>query len=131
MAEIKILIVTGDRKLLSLFERHLSTYNLTLLESSFKAVYTVCGEKFDIYIIDCHIPGLNGIEILKTIKGEREGENYIGILCIEEGTAGHLKDEITSGLITYFIEKPVDVPELKSIVKKAAARLKKREENHA
>lgn len=127
LSDIKILIVDNDEPVLNLLKRLLSGYDVTILASSYEAAKLTLHTSFDIYIIDYQLPGLNGVELFEQIADENK-EVYIGILSTIRGMISHLKEHKENGIITYFLEKPVNTDTLKDLVNKAAEIIQKSRE---
>ena len=94
-------------------------YDVTTVTSSLKAVEIMKYEKFDIFIVDYQMPGMNGIELLKKIRELYEVDSYIPIFCTAYGTMDLFRKEQYDMLFHYFIEKPIELDLVKKVLRKA------------
>lgn len=77
-----------------------------------QALNLVEREKIDLILLDVKMPGMNGIEVYKNLKGR----NYQGIVVMmtANGEDGLIKEAKALG-IKKFLIKPFDIEELKQL----------------
>ncbi len=124
----EILIVDDDPGVIESVRETLKDEGLTIHESADgkDAVTIIASAAVDVVLLDVYLGGINGIDILKTIKGSYPSVNVImisGTSDIETAIAA-----IRIGAYD-FIEKPLGRSKLKITVKNALADRKFREEN--
>ncbi|MBN2535166.1 MAG: response regulator [Spirochaetales bacterium] len=129
MDKIKILAVDDEESVINIIKNVCRNHDLTTETSSLKAVTLLKNRKFDIFIVDYQMPGMNGIELLKKIQETYNDGQFVCIFCTAYGTIHLFKEELVSGLFTYFVEKPFTVEALKEVVNKAIIELGKRINN--
>lgn len=78
---------------------------------------TVLETRPDIIMTDIRMPGMNGLEMIRQIQRQLPHTVYIVFSGFNEFT--YVKEAIGLGVIDY-LEKPVTVPDLKKVLKKAA-----------
>jgi len=69
---MKILIIDDNEKLNSIMKQflELKNYNVTSISNPKKAIKLIDKKKFDLYIIDIHLPHINGLDIVKYIRSK-------------------------------------------------------------
>ncbi len=75
-------------------------------ERAFDAVYET---KFDLYLLDVNVPGMNGFELLRTLRAE--GNKTPAIFLTSMVNVNDLQEGYKSGCCDY-IRKPFDLTEL-------------------
>ena len=73
--------------------------------SSEQALAICHSEKIDIVVTDIHMPGINGIELIKTLK--RQHPDIQMIILTGFGSFDYAKEAMSLGL-RFFLEKPVE-----------------------
>ncbi len=84
----------------------LEGYDVTLAASGEEAVAIAQRERFDVALLDIRMPGMNGVEALKMIKGLDPTIRVIMITGFEVGT---LLDEAMEAGAEAVFRKPLDV----------------------
>lgn len=95
-------------------------YDVSLAENGKTAIEKVKKEGFDIVILDVRMPDINGLDVLGEIKNI--DPSLIVIIITAHGTKQIAYDAITKGAYDYF-SKPVDIDELRIVVKRAVDKL--------
>jgi DNA-binding NtrC family response regulator len=100
----KILIVDDDLELLSTMSRYLELKGLEVFGKTTgeEAQELMSKEKFDLIILDIVLPGINGIEILKSIKKKNPEQKVIvmtAMLSIENTIAA-----LREGAVEYLLK---------------------------
>lgn len=119
MNKIRILIVADEEDILNSIRNICQEYDVTVETSSQKAAEIIKYEKFDIFIIDYQMSGMNGIELLQKIRELYEEDSYIPVFCTASGTLDLFRQEQYEMLFHYFIEKPIDLGLAKGVLRKA------------
>jgi class 3 adenylate cyclase len=113
----RVLIVDDEPMNVELLEAYLSTqYEIAKAYDGEKALEKVNNEPPDLILLDIMMPGLNGYEVCKRLKGD-DKINFIPIVMV---TALKEQDEKIKGLeagADDFLTKPVDSSELLARVK--------------
>src|ERR1700759_4391571 len=72
------------------------------------AALASCRQKMpQLILLDWNMPNMNGIEFLKTLRREREGQRPIVVFCTTENDLAHITEALTAGANEY-IMKPFD-----------------------
>lgn len=74
--------------------------------------------KYDLLIIDLHMPELNGAETVKLIRGQRERYNAIPIIGLSADSSRVSVQQSLAAGMNEFIVKPVNQAELKNVLKR-------------
>lgn len=102
-------------------------YNVTLLErmlarAGYKYVYSTM-DPFqvphmlleinpDIVLLDMHMPGMDGLQILKIIREQTGAENYLPVLMLSADVTSEMKQQGLQAGVNDFVTKPFDRSEV-------------------
>ena len=95
-------------------------YNVTLAENGLTAIDKIKGGRYDIVLLDLRMPDINGMKVLEEI--EKIDPSIIVIIITAHGTKQIAYDAIRKGAYDYF-SKPVDIDELRIVIKRAVDKL--------
>jgi DNA-binding NtrC family response regulator len=114
----KLLIVDDEQSVRYSFKKLLSPFNYTLVEASnaIEALDLFQKEKPNLVILDIEMPGKDGIQVLKEIKGL--SANVPVIIITAYGSGDRVIKAMKYGAYEY-IEKPFDIPRLISVIEEA------------
>jgi DNA-binding response OmpR family regulator len=117
-----ILVADDDIDILSLVTRHLRTMSVKLLEASDgeEALRIAKREKPNLVVLDVMMPGMSGWEVCRAIRDD-ESLSKTGVIMLTG--IGERLNEMTSPLYgaDEFIDKPFDLGELDTKVRKVLA----------
>lgn len=118
MSQTKVLLVDDEVEFASaLAERlQLRNYDVKTANNALEALGLVYKDRPDVIILDLKIPGMDGIEALKTIKKFDPGIEVI--MLTGHGDVQSVEEGMAIGAFEY-IMKPVDIGELTSKIDKA------------
>ena len=103
------------------------SYHIFLFVSPLKALKVIDSKEFSVVVADQLMPGMTGIEFLKKVK--QRSPDTVGIIMsgfVEPKTASNA---VNRGVVKRFIQKPLDINEIKHAVAIALARYKINVEN--
>lgn len=124
--DIRILLVDDEEELIEYLSKRLLREGFTVkaVTSGESAVRAVEDEDFDVALVDLRMPGMDGIEAQKQIKGRRPHLQTVVLTG-----HGSLDAALHSGQqdAFRFLEKPVDHDELVGAILEAAARKKEQQ----
>ena len=126
---IKVLLVDDEVKLLESVSQRLSLrdFEVTTASDGKKAIKAAKGDKFDVAIVDLRMPGMDGTEVLKTLKKRHKWLEVI--ILTGYGSIDSAAECTRLGAFGY-LEKPCDFDNLIDVLKEAyTARLKKKFEH--
>jgi len=86
-----------------------SHYNVSWACESDEVFELTYGSKFDLYLFDVNVPGMNGFEILKSLRDS--GDDTPTIFMTSRNQIDDLKEGFSAGACDY-IKKPFDIDEL-------------------
>ena len=104
----KVLLVDDEEEFIDLMSQRLETRGLKVVtvSSGEEAIATVADQSFDVAVVDLAMPGIDGIETLKQIKGARPDVEVI--MLTGQATVKSGIEAMKYGA-TDFLEKPVDL----------------------
>lgn len=118
MSRAKVLLVDDEIEFASaLAERlQLRNYDVKTASNALEALAVIHNHLPDVILLDLKIPGMNGIETLKTIK--KIDPTIEVIILSGHGDIKSVEEGMKNGAFEY-IMKPVDITELTSKIDKA------------
>lgn len=118
MSQTKVLLVDDEVEFASALAERLQmrNYDVKTANNALEAFGLINTYPPDVVILDLRIPGMDGIEILKTIK--KLDPSIEVIMLTGHGDVQSVEEGMKSGAFEY-IMKPVDIWELTSKVDKA------------
>ncbi|MCF8884595.1 MAG: response regulator [Nitrososphaerota archaeon] len=124
----KILIVDDDETICSILKELLERYKfqVKLAYNAWSALEILQEENFDVVVVDLLLTGMNGIDLLSTIK--RTSPNTVVIIITAYGSIPSAVEAIKKGASDY-ICKPFRVEDLVIAIKRALAEAKSKSLN--
>ena len=127
MKDVKILCVDDEKNVLENYKIIFKEYDITTESDPFQALQLIKKNQYDLFLIDYHMRGLNGIQLLteiqKIYKTTYKKARYSTFLCTACGTTYLFKNERKSGIFHHFGIKPFKYPVLKEDVMRAIIKL--------
>ena len=128
--QIKILLVDDEVKFLESISKRLELKHFDVTSASNGKDAIAAAEKglFDVAVVDFQMPGMDGTQVLKTLK---ENHKYLEIIMLTgHATIDSAVESTRLGAFRY-LEKPYDFEKLVELIQKAyEARLKKKFEHN-
>jgi DNA-binding NtrC family response regulator len=128
-APIRLLVVDDDEDLRENLERRFQRQGLqvTAAASGEEALVIAANARWDVALLDLHLPGITGVELLEKLKAEQPALEVL--LLTAHGSVETAIQAMKKGAYDY-LTKPFHVSELEIHVEKAAekARLTRREQ---
>ena len=124
MSQTKVLLVDDEVEfVLALAERlQLRNYYVNTANNALEALGIIYKYPPDVIVLDLKIPGMDGLETLKTIK---KFDPAIEVIMLTgHGDVRSVEEGMKSGAFEY-IMKPIDIGELTSKIDKAHGKRKK------
>jgi DNA-binding NtrC family response regulator len=115
---IKLLIVDDEIHFLNAISERLRLkgFDVTSAENGEAAMDSAMKESFDVAVVDLHMPGMNGQELLKALK---ERHRFMQVLILTgQGTMTTAMECMRMGAATY-IEKPYNFEQLVEAIREA------------
>ncbi len=107
--DMKILVV-DDSSLMRGFAKsslkQLKLNSVTEAKDGVEALAELKKEKYDLILSDLFMPNMDGLELLKAVRNDRDLKNIPFIIMTIEGKKGSLIEALEAGLNDYLI-KPV------------------------
>ncbi len=128
--KIKLLLVDDEVKFLESISKRLELKNFEVITASNGKEAIASAEKgiFDVAVVDFQMPGIDGAQVLKTLK---ENHKYLEIIMLTGHATIDSAVECTKLGAFKYLEKPYDFEKLVEVIKEAyEARLKKKFEHN-
>jgi PAS domain S-box-containing protein len=104
-----------NRKLASKMLERLGCRNITLAVDGQSAIDLACASRFDVIFMDIEMPGVDGLEACRAIRGELGDAMPYIVALTANAIAGDRERYLESGFDGY-ISKPIAVAELKKVL---------------
>ena len=116
----KILLVEDDSAIVVTLRRILADegYEVSVESNGTVALATAQATDFDVVVTDLKIPGMDGLELVRTLHGLRPRLPIVMITA--HGTTETVIEAMQSGAYDYLV-KPFEMPELLSLLSRAVA----------
>ena len=112
----EIVVVDDDRGILESFDVMLGEdYTLVKLDNGFEAIEYVKSHKPGLIFLDIKMPGINGIEVLKTLRREKIDT---AVVIVTATTHAHYECEAEDLGITDYLRKPFEVGDVETIARR-------------
>lgn len=112
--EMKILITDDNKLFTEILSDYISLYNNIGIEvvgiagDGFEALELIRKKQPDIVLLDIHMPLLDGIGVLKQIKGMQMKKEPLFIIMTASGQDSLVREAVYLGAV-YYLEKPFDM----------------------
>lgn len=123
-----VLLVDDDKFLLGMYQKKFDKYGIKaeMCDTSEAALTKLReGGKYDIIVLDIIMPGVDGIELLRTIRSEKLSEGAILVMLTNESSSTRIEDA-KSLQVDGYIVKATTIPSevVEQIIKIADERKK-------
>jgi DNA-binding response OmpR family regulator len=120
---VKLLVVEDDRVVGQYIRRGLeeSQYHADLVDDGLEALRLISGGSYDLVILDLRLPGMGGLEVLRTIR-DRGNTTPILVLTAQDAV-GHKVEALRAGADDY-VTKPFAFEEVLARVEALSRRPK-------
>jgi DNA-binding NtrC family response regulator len=128
--KIKLLLVDDEVKFLEAIAKRLELKNFDVTTASNGKEAVTSAEKglFDVAVVDFQMPGMDGTQVLKTLK---ENHKYLEIIMLTGHATIDSAVECTKMGAFKYLEKPYDFEKLVEVIMEAyEARLKRKFEHN-
>jgi DNA-binding NtrC family response regulator len=116
---VRILLVDDDPTALfamaEIVRRRLPAVTIDLAPSAAVAFVLLASANYDVIVSDIRLPGMNGIDLLKAVKGIRPESMVVLVTACEAG----LRDDAMQHGATAFLEKPIVIEQFVSVLMKS------------
>lgn len=106
------LLVDDDKFLLGMYQKKFDKFGLKaeMCAGSQEALTKLRGgSKYDILVLDIIMPGMDGIELLKTIRSEKLADGSIVVMLTNESASSRIEDAKALGVAGYIV-KATSIP---------------------
>jgi DNA-binding NtrC family response regulator len=97
-------------------------YHIFLFDDSLKALKAIDSKEFAAVVVDQSMPEIDGLEFLRKVK--RRSPDTVGMIMSGFVKPEAVSNAINHGVATQFIEKPLNINEIKQAVALALTRYK-------
>lgn len=108
-------LIVDDSKIVRRLERRIMEdlgFTVSEAEDGQKAIEYCQNQKPELVLLDWHMPVVNGMEFLKTLRAMPDGKNPKVIFCTTESNISNIKQAMSSGADEY-VMKPFDADIIK------------------
>jgi len=114
---MKILIIDDERSIRETLEMFLreKEYEVITAKDGERGLEAIQKERLDIVILDIHLPGMDGLAVLKKIKERGENTSVIMITAYHDTETAMRAIKIGAD---EYVRKPIDVDEFEIIIDK-------------
>lgn len=119
-SDMKILIVddfSTMRRILKGALKQMDLRNIIEAEDGNLALKTLKQEKIDLILADWNMPNMNGLELLKAVRGDETLKEIPFIMITAEGQKDNVMEAVKAGVSNYLI-KPFTPETLNEKIKK-------------
>ena len=116
----QILFVDDDTDSLAMYVKAVSLANheADIASSAMEGWDLIKKNGYDLIFIDLNIPGVSGYELLERIQTDQEAKNTPVIILSAMPEESNLVEEVLNAGAQLFLEKPVALDELYSVIEK-------------
>lgn len=121
MEEMRIIIVDDEMELVETLVERLALRGILAqgVSTGREAIRAIREQSFDVVLLDVKMPGMGGLQVLKTIKDEAPNQKVI--LLTGHGSRHDADEGIRLGAHDYLM-KPVSIDDLISILRRAVGK---------
>jgi len=114
----QILFVDDDTDSLAMYVRAVSLANheADIASSAMEGWALIKKNRYDLIFVDLNIPGMSGYELLQKIQGERKTKTIPVIIISAMPEESTLVNDVLQAGAKMFLEKPVALDELYSVI---------------
>ena len=119
----RILVVDDDAAITELVKEILSAQGhvFDAAASGEEALRKIAKDGFDLVILDRNMPGMSGLQVLRTLRAQPATAKLKVIVCTAAEMLSEVEEAFTAGATDYLV-KPLDFEKLKAKVARHAAR---------
>jgi len=116
----KILFVDDDTDSLAMYVKavSLANYEADIASSAMEGWDLIKLNSYDLIFVDLNIPGMSGFELLQKIQGDKIAKAIPTIIISAMPEESSLVDVVLDAGAQLFLEKPVALDELYSVIEK-------------
>ena len=108
----KVLLVDDDKFLLGMYQKKFEKSGATAEMSvgpEDALTKLKSGSKYDVLVLDIIMPGMDGIELLRTIRQEKLAEGSIVVMLTNESASSRIEEAKSLGVAGYIV-KATSIP---------------------
>lgn len=94
-----------------------------------QAAERLAAERFDLFMVDAHMPGMDGFELTRRIRSSRLNSGVPVVMLTATDDGETMREGFKSG-ITFFLGKPVKFSRLRSLLEAARGSAMKEKRRH-
>ncbi|WP_205471306.1 response regulator [Nocardioides sp. SYSU D00038] len=90
-------------------------YSVEVVESGSQALAAVLGQQFDAILMDCHLPGIDGLATTRRVRAIQTGVRTPVVAVTADTSPGFREECLAAGMDDY-LAKPVDAAALEAVL---------------
>lgn len=120
MDSMRILVAEDDLNHQKLAREALedSGYEVVTVSDGLQALDAVRSESFDLVVLDIRMPGMDGLDFIKTVRREKGAHSDIPIIVVSGYGLRQHRDDFRSAGISHVLSKPYDCDHLIEKIKR-------------
>jgi PAS domain S-box-containing protein len=91
-------------------------YTADVVENGFEVLEAVSRAHYDLILMDCQMPGLDGFQTSREIRMREEGGQHVRIVALTASAMQGTREQCTEAGMDGYITKPVTIAELEDVV---------------
>ncbi|HET7840845.1 MAG TPA: response regulator [Terriglobia bacterium] len=128
---LKVMVVDDDPVALKSMMKGLERLEMevSVWSDSREAAARLAEERFDMFLVDARMPGLDGFELTRRIRASRLNSNVPIVMLTASDDGSTMREGFKSG-ITFFLGKPVNFARLRGLLQAARGSAMKERRRH-
>lgn len=120
---LRVLHVDDDPMNLRVVQEILTAFGHTgvMASSGQEALDQLCAEAFDVVLMDVHMPGMTGIEVVERLRASLGPERNTPVIALTADVLSRRPQEYAALGFSDFVSKPILVSGLMASIQRAAA----------
>jgi CheY-like chemotaxis protein len=121
--ESRVLVVEDDAVNLQVIELFLKKFNITprVATDGESAVRLAATETFDLILMDCQLPGMDGLEATRQIRRKLAAGRPVRIVALTANTSRQIRESCLAAGMDDFLPKPIRLESLAEVLKRSPA----------
>jgi PAS domain S-box-containing protein len=91
-------------------------YSADVVENGFEVLEAVAHTHYDLILMDCQMPGLDGFQTTREIRMREGGERHVRIVALTASAMQGTREQCAEAGMDGYITKPVTIAELEEVV---------------
>ena len=118
--ESRVLVVEDDAVNLQVIELFLKKFNITprIATNGESAVKLATAETFDLILMDCQLPGMDGLEATRQLRRKLAAGRPVRIVALTANTSRQIRESCLAAGMDDFLPKPIRLEALAEVLQR-------------